>query len=92
LDEDKLTFIRVILASASKSLAAPAPPLDELFHTNSGLSPTDKRLADDFQMIGDVNIFLNLRLRFFSQPAWETVLCRPFYPQENGRVKVSLKK
>jgi hypothetical protein len=62
LDEDKLTFI--ILAPSpnptSKSLAAPAPPLDELFHANSGLSPTDNRLAaDDFQMIGDVNIFVN---------------------------------
>ena len=33
--------------------------MDELFHTSSGLSPTDKRLSDDFQMIGDVNIFLN---------------------------------
>ena len=58
LDEDKLTFI--ILAFKSESLAAaPPPPLDELFHTSSGLSPTDKRLSDDFQMIGDVNIFLN---------------------------------
>jgi len=33
--------------------------LDELSHTSSGLLPTDKRLADDFQMIGDVNIFLH---------------------------------
>ena len=59
MDEDKLTFIILAQKPASKSLAAPAPPLDELFHTSSGLSPTDKRLADDFQMIGDVNIFLN---------------------------------
>ena len=61
MDEDKLTFI--ILApnpASSKSLDTlpPDPPLDELFQTNSGLSPTDKRLTDDFQMIGDVNIFL----------------------------------
>ena len=59
LDEDKLTFIILAPNPANRTLAAPAPPLDELFHTNSGLSPTDKRLADDFQMIGDVNIFLN---------------------------------
>lgn len=60
LDEDKLTFIILAQNPAStKSLVAPAPPLDELFHTSSSLSPKDKRLADDFQMIGDVNIFLN---------------------------------
>ena len=63
LDDDKLTFIILAPNSPSKSLATAAtaspPPLDELLHTSSGLSPTDKRLADDFQMIGDVNIFLN---------------------------------
>ena len=61
MDEDKLTFIILALKPASETLRvnAPAPALDELFHTSSGLSPTDKRLADDFQMIGDVNIFLN---------------------------------
>jgi hypothetical protein len=67
LDEDKLTFI--ILApnpASSKPLAAAAPPpppapppLDELLHKSSGLPPTDKCLADDFQMIGDVNLFLH---------------------------------
>ena len=63
LDDDKLTFIILAPNPPSKSLATAAtaspPPLDELLHTSSGLSPTDKRLADDFQMIGDVNIFLN---------------------------------
>lgn len=61
LDEDKLTFIILAPISACKSLTSdpPTPHLDELFRTNSGLSPTDKCLADGFQMIGDVNIFLN---------------------------------
>ena len=58
LDEDKLTFITLAPNPACKSLTSP-PPLDQLFHTKSGLSLTDKRLADDFQMIGDVDIFLN---------------------------------
>ena len=55
MDEDKLTFI---ILAPNPALTSP-PPFDQLFHTNSGLSPTDKRLADGFQMIGDVNIFLN---------------------------------
>ena len=56
--KDKLTFITLAPNPACKSLTSP-PPLDQLFHTKSGLSLTDKRLADDFQMIGDVDIFLN---------------------------------
>ena len=61
LDEDKLTFIILAPTNLASEFLTAAPPLDELFHTSSGpgLSPNDKRLADDFQMIGDVNIFLN---------------------------------
>ena len=60
MDEDKLTFIILAPNTTSKSLdAPPSPILHEILHTSSGLSPTDKRLADDFQMIGDVNVFLN---------------------------------
>ena len=78
LDEDKLTFI--ILAPKLTSICPAAAPLDDIFPTKLSLPPTDKRLADHLQMIGDVNIFLNGAIppppppRFISQPVRKTVL------------------
>lgn len=79
MDEDKLTFI--ILAPKLTSTCFAAAPLDDIFPIKLSLPPTDKRLADHLQMIGDVNIFLNGAIpppppppRFISQPVRKTVL------------------